>query len=74
MRAHLTLQRGPLGVDLAPELGVTLGERGELDEVARPTLEAVPRRDQLAVLRSFARDLARVTRIVPNARARQLGV
>jgi hypothetical protein len=72
--AHLTLQRGPLGVDLTAEVSVALCERIELDEVARAALDAVPRRDQLAVLRSFARDLAGVAWVVPGAGARQLGV
>jgi hypothetical protein len=59
---------------LALELSVVAGQLIELDEVTRPALEAIPRRDELAVLARLAGQLPGQARIVPRARLRQLGV
>jgi hypothetical protein len=53
--------------DLYLQLGVILGELVELDQVARPAFELVPGRDQLVVLRGFAREVARAVGVVPDA-------
>ena len=73
-RAQLSLQCRPLLRDLAFEIGVVLGKLLQLDEVTGAPLEAIPGRDELAMLGSLACQLTRATWIVPRARLRQLGV
>ena len=60
--------------DLPFEVEVVLRELVELDQVTRAPLEAIPRGDQLAVVRGLAGDRARPARVVPRARPRELGV
>ncbi len=67
VRAQLTGDRFPLLSNLLLEVGPSLGELVELDEVARPPLQAVPRRDELAVLRRLPRQLPRTSWVVPRA-------
>jgi hypothetical protein len=74
MRAQLLRYAGALFLHLALQVLVALGELLELDGVARASLEAVPRSNEIAKLRRFARDLAGTPRIVPDPRLRELYV
>jgi hypothetical protein len=70
--AQLALERIPLLRDLTLEVGLSLGELVELDQVTRPALEAIPRRDELAVLGRLPCQLARASWVVPRAGLGQL--
>ena len=74
MRAQLLGELGQLFRDLPFQVAVVLRQLVELDQVTRAPLEAVPRGDQLAVLRGFARGLAGAARVVPCSRSDELGV
>jgi hypothetical protein len=60
--------------DLPLQVGVVLRQLVELDQVTPAPLEAVPRGDQLAVLRGLAGRLAGSAWVVPRARPGELGV
>ena len=68
VRAQLLGELGQLFRDLPFQVAVVLRQLVELDQVTRAPLEAVPRGDQLAVLRRLARELTRVVGVVPDAR------
>jgi len=74
VRAQLLREVGELFGDLPFQVGVVLRQLVELDQVTRAPLEAVPRGDQLAVLRGFASRLAGAARVVPRSRPYELGV
>ena len=74
VRAQLPREPGKLFADLPVEVGVVLSELVQLDEVARAPFEAIPGRDQLAVLGGLPGQLAGAPWIVPRARTGELGV
>jgi len=73
-RAQLALDRRPLLGDLLLQVGVVFGELLQLDQVGGAALEAVPGRDELAVLRRLTRPLAGAAWVIPRAGLCQLGV
>ena len=74
MGTQLLLHGGLLFGYLLLQLGIVLAQLLELQDVAGAPLQAVPRRDLLPVLRSLARHLAGVLRIVPDPRLGELCV
>ena len=71
---QLPRQPGELVSDLPVEVGVVLRELVQLDEVARAAFEAIPGRDQLAVLGGLPGQLAGAPWVVPRARTGELSV
>jgi len=63
----LERDRVRLARELRRQLRVVVREVGELDQVAGAPLELLPRRDQFAVLKRFARAVSRRRRVVPGA-------
>jgi hypothetical protein len=52
---------------LTLEIRIAFRELGELDQISCTPLETVPGRDQLAILRGFAGELAGAPGVVPRA-------
>jgi hypothetical protein len=72
--AQLSGKRRAFLPELPRELFVAIDELLQLDQVAGAPLQAIPGRDQLAVLRGLSRRLPGPPWVVPRAGLRQLGV